>query len=163
LVFRYVPAQIFGTDFKESLMLRRSGEGQEREFATMDYTNPVGSTVTGMGDSFQQFGYWGCLFFAGLAVFFRSLWQTALQPGALFAQLLYMQACTSAMRAVTHWTLDFLPGFLYSALFLGVAMLYASSSVPLGTRLLKRKRSRQRMSSAPRSRQTSLQENSLSQ
>ena len=139
LVFRYVPAQIFGEEFKDSLMLRHSGDGQEREFATMDYINPIGSTVTGMGDSFQQFGYCGCLFFAVLALFFRSLWQTALLPNSLFAQLLYMQACTSAMRSVTHWTLDFLPGFLYSALFLGVAMLYASPSMPVRTRVVRRK------------------------
>src|SRR5205085_9302181 len=116
--------------FKESLMLRRSGEGQEREFATMDYSNPTGSTVTGMGDSFQQFGYSGCLFFVALAIVFRSIWQVALQPNALFAQLLYMQSCTSAMRAVTHWTLDFLPGFLYSMIFLGAAMFYAGGGAP---------------------------------
>ncbi len=160
LVFRYVPAQILGEGFKESLMIRRSGEGQEREFATMDYTNPIGSTVTGMGDSFQQFGYWGCLFFAALAVFFRSLWQTALRPNALFAQLLYMQACTSAMRAVTHWTLDFLPGFLYSVLFLGAAMLYAYSSSLPKTRVLRRPRTHPRIRGSPRLSNGSVQENS---
>jgi len=130
LIFRYVPAQILGPSFKESLMIRRSGEGQAIQFATMDYVNPEGSTVTGMGDSFQQFGYWGCLFFVALAMLFRSLWQAALRPDALFAQLLYMQSCTSAMRAITHWTLDFLPGFLYSVIFLGAAMWYASSRTP---------------------------------
>jgi len=160
LVFRYVPAQLLGEGFKESLMIRRSGEGQEREFATMDYTNPIGSTVTGMGDSFQQFGYGGCLFFAALAVFFRSLWQTALRPHALFAQLLYMQACTSAMRAVTHWTLDFLPGFMYSVLFLGAAMLYASLSSLPKTRVLKRPRTRPVIRAAPQASPRSMPENS---
>ena len=36
-----------------------------------------------------------------------------------------MTVTTSAMRAVTHWTLDFLPGVLYHAVFLGLGFLYA--------------------------------------
>ena len=134
LVFRFVPAQILGEPFKESLMLRLPHEGLESELAAMDYVNPVGSTVTAMGDSFQQFGYWGCLFFLGLGLFFRTLWSAAAPRDALFAQLLYIQSCTSAMRAVTHWTLDFLPGFLYSLIFLGLAAAYASISTPAPTR-----------------------------
>jgi len=125
LVFRYIPAQILGPKFKEMLMIERPREGLERELAAMGYVNPAGSTVTGMGDSFQQFGYCGCLFFAALGLGFRFLWRATAPSTALFAQLLYMQSCTSAMRAVTHWTLDFLPGFLYSVIFLGLAAWYA--------------------------------------
>jgi hypothetical protein len=130
LVFRYVPAQLLGQSFKASLMIPRSREGLERELAAMDYSNPPGSTVTAMGDSFQQFGYLGCLFFALLGAFFRGLCRAASPRNALFAQLLYMQSCTCAMRAVTHWTLDFLPGLLYNLVFLGAAMLYASAEKP---------------------------------
>jgi hypothetical protein len=132
LVFRYVPAQLVGRHFKESLMLKFSDDAVERELAGMDYLNPVGSTVTGMGDSFQQFGYGGCLVFAGMAAFFGKLWGAAARPNAFFAQLLYMQSCTCAMRAVTHWTLDFLPGLLYNAMFLGAAVLYSRSADPSG-------------------------------
>jgi hypothetical protein len=132
LVARYVPAQILGTSFKQSLLIQGSRGGQEIEFATMSYSKPVGTTVTGMGDSFQQFGYWGCFFFVALAVLFRSLWQAALQPNAIFAQLLYMQSCTSAMRAVTHQTVDFPPGFVYNLIFLGAAMLYARQAAAPG-------------------------------
>src|SRR5260370_26697294 len=129
LVFRYVPAQILGESLKQRLMIRHSGDALERELAGMDYTNPTGSTVTAMGDSFLQFGYWGCLFFVALGIFFRRLWLAATPRNALFAQLLYMQSCTSAMRAVTHWTLDFLPGLLYNLIFLGAAMIYARTGV----------------------------------
>jgi hypothetical protein len=122
VVFRFVPAQWVGERFKAALMIGGSTEGIERELAGMDYYNPVGTTVTGMGDSFQQFGYGGCLFFAGMAVFFRKLWRAASRPDALLAQLLYIQSCTCAMRAVTHWTLDFLPGLLYNAIFVGLAV-----------------------------------------
>jgi hypothetical protein len=127
LVFRYIPAQLVGQSFKESLMIRRASEGVERELAAMDYVNPIGSTVTAMGDSFQQFGYVGCLFFALMGIFFRRLWRSACKPNALFAQLFYIQSCTCAMRAVTHWTLDFLPGLFYNAIFLGGALFYASA------------------------------------
>lgn len=155
LVFRYVPAQWLGASFKESLMLQTSQTALETELAALNYTNPPGSTVTGIGDVYQQFGYFGCLFFAALGLAFRRLWsatgsgqparktrvvpvrwpnglrvsQSANPPAAnihtLFAQLLYIQTCTSAMRAVTHWTLDFLPGFLYGAIFLSLAFWYA--------------------------------------
>ena len=125
LVFRYVPAQILGQEFKESLFIKAKRELVERELATIGYVNPVGSTVTGLGDSFQQFGYFGCLFFALLGAFFRRLWRAASAPDAVIAQLLYITTCTSAMRAVTHWTLDFLPGLLYGTLFLGAAAWYA--------------------------------------
>ncbi len=131
LVFRYVPGQLLGPAFKEFLMIASPRERLESELAAMDYVNPPGSTVTAMGDSFQQFGYFGCLFFAGLGVFYRALWRKAIPRNALFAQLLYMQSCTCAMRAVTHWTLDFLPGLAYNVIFLGGAAIYASAEKPV--------------------------------
>jgi hypothetical protein len=127
LMFRYVPAQLLSSRFKDSLMVRPSAEGVERELSGMDYVNPIGSTVTGIGDSFQQFGYWGCLIFAAIGGLFRRLWHSAVRSDALVAQLLYMQSCTCAMRAVTHWTLDFPPGLLYNAIFLGAAAVYAKA------------------------------------
>jgi hypothetical protein len=125
LVFRYVPAQIMGQEFKERLKLKTPVELVERELAVLGYANPVGSTVTCLGDSFQQFGYWGCLFFAVVGLFFKVLWRSAMAGNETLPQLLYIMVCPSAMRAVTHWTLDFLPGLLYSALFLGLAAWYA--------------------------------------
>jgi hypothetical protein len=125
LVFRYVPAQILGQEFKESLRIKANVELVDRELTTLGYANPIGSTVTGLGDSFQQFGYFGCLFFALLGMLFSRIWQAASAPNAVFSQLLYTMTCVSAMRSVTHWTLDFLPGLVYSTLFLGVAAWYA--------------------------------------
>jgi hypothetical protein len=139
LVFRFVPAQLLGSGFKQSLMIKFTEDGDSAVKARMlDYDNPVGSTETGMGDSYQQFGWFGCLFFFVLAIFFRSLWEAAVQPEALFAQLFYMVITTSAMRAVTHWTLDFLPGLLYFSIFLGIAYLYAR--MPPGPALSPRRR-----------------------
>ena len=47
------------------------------------------------------------------------------QPGGTVAQILYIQVSTTGMRALTHQTIDFLPGFIYSAIFIGLVALYA--------------------------------------
>lgn len=135
LVWRFVPAQVFGAEFKNGLMFAPRLFETKSKQATVDmglreYRLAVGSTITGMADSFQQFGYFGCLFFALLAVVFRSLWESSLRSGAYFARLLYILSITSAMRAVTHQTVDFLPGFLYHLVFLGMAFVYARERRP---------------------------------
>jgi hypothetical protein len=127
LVFRYVPAQIVGQPFKDSLKIHTQWDAVEAGTSGLDFQFATGSTITGMGDSFQQFGWFGCLVFGLMALFFRSLWAAAQRPAALFAQLLYIASCTSAMRAVTHWTLDFLPGLLYNVIFLAIGMVYAAA------------------------------------
>jgi hypothetical protein len=144
LVFRFVPAQILGPDFKRSLMIRPEGRLQETAMTKTGFELSIGSTITGMGDTFQQFGWFGCLFFVLLAALFRSLWDASQQPGALFAQLLYMTTCTTAMRAVTHWTADFLPGLVYNGLFLGLAYLYARERQPAFAARAARRRARSR-------------------
>ena len=125
LVFRFVPAQLLGKGFKDSLMFKSSDERTENELSNLGYDIPGGSTVTGMADSFQQFGWFGCLFFAALGLLFKTLFRATLQPNATFAQLFYILIGTSAMRAVTHQTIDFLPGLVYYSIFLGLLFLYA--------------------------------------
>jgi len=125
LVFRFVPAQLLGKGFKDSLMFKSSDERTENELSNLGYDIPGGSTVTGMADSFQQFGWFGCLFFAALGLLFKTMFRATLQPNATFAQLFYILIGTSAMRAVTHQTIDFLPGLVYYSIFLGLLFLYA--------------------------------------
>lgn len=129
LVFRFVPAQLLGTDFKEGLMFRPSEDRLEEEMEMRGFQMAGGSTKTGIGDSFQQFGYLGFAFFLLLAVLFRTLWLTSIQPSAVFAQLLYIQTSTSAMRAVTHQTVGFLPSLVYSFIFIGLAVWYSRDRV----------------------------------
>jgi len=127
IVFRFVPAQILGENFKNSLMIggheRNLGDFVEDAFA---FKVPMGSTVTGLADSFNQFGYFGCLVFAAISYLFKNLWAAAYQPNGTVAQILYIQITTSAMRALTHQTIDFLPGFLYSAIFIWLVAVYAA-------------------------------------
>jgi hypothetical protein len=130
MIFRFVPAQLVGKQVKDSLMIGDTVDSMFTAEKGTSHEFSVGSTLTGMGDSFKQFGWFGCLFFALMAVIFRSFWLAALQPGALFAQLLYLLICTSAMRAVTHQTVDFLPGFTYQFIFLWLGLLYAGVRTP---------------------------------
>ena len=132
IVFRFVPAQIVGREVKDSLMI--SGDSKniyKRKLAT-NYELPVGSTITGMGCSFEQFGWFGCLFFAIQGMMVRSLWIATLQRHAIFGQLLYILIVSSAMRSVTHQTVDFLPGVIYYLVFIGAAMWYAGLPNPTG-------------------------------
>ena len=126
LVFRFVPAQILSREFKDSLMI---GEGSSRKIYATELANnyeiSAGSTNTGMGDAFEQFGWFGCLFFAVLGMFFKSLWTTSLLRDAVFPQVFYIMVCSSAMRTVTHQSVDFLPGMIYQLVFLGVGYWYA--------------------------------------
>jgi hypothetical protein len=126
LVFRFVPAQLVGTDLKQSLMFDAWDVGKNGGSETgIQFSR--GSTITGMGDTFMQFGWFGCLFFAFMGVLFKGMWRASLAPNALFARLMYVMTFTSGMRAVTHWTLDFLPGLFYFAIFLGIAGFYAAA------------------------------------
>lgn len=142
LVFRFVPAQFVGAELKDRLMFVSVEDRLSGEVRNSNYIASRGSTVTGMGDSFQQFGWFGCLFFALMAVVFRSLWSAAQQKQAMFAQLFYIQITTSGMRALTHQTLDFLPALVYNGVFLGLAFWYAHE--PVGTAVRGALKSRRR-------------------
>ncbi len=126
IVFRFVPAQFFGSRFKSAFMI--SGEHRDLSdfvYEVLGFRLPPGLTVTGMGDSFNQFGYFGCLFFAAVGYLFKTLWAAANRPNGIVAQILYIQITTSAMRAATHQTIDFLPAFIYGLIFIGAIAFYA--------------------------------------
>jgi hypothetical protein len=127
MVFRFVPAQVIGRDVKDGLMFKPPKRGVNPGMLSSHYKQPTGTTITGMGDSFHEFWYFGALFFAILAVVFKSLWHASLQSDAIFAQLVYIQTSTAAMRAVTHQTADYLPGLVYNLAFIGAVVYFARS------------------------------------
>jgi hypothetical protein len=129
LVFRFVPAQLLTPEFKQALMFDIFDIAKVSESET-GIKFQRGTTITGMGDTFQQFGWLGCLFFVFMGVLYKGLWRASLPKDALFARLMYVMSLTSGMRAVTHWTLDFPPGLLYFMVFLGIAVFYARAPQP---------------------------------
>ena len=137
LMFRFVPAQIIGRENKESLMFRTAKQRDKEEQAVLGYQRQTGTTTTGIGDSYREFGYLGALVFAAMAVVFKSLWQASLQANSVFAQLLYIQTVISAMHSVTHQTADYLPGVIYNLVFMGAAIYFSRSSQRSSTNSLR--------------------------
>ena len=68
IVFQYVPGQVVGYDIKQVLQIDLGGSQADllNFFGT---TFPTGSTKTGIGDSYAEFGYFGCLVFGLIAYF----------------------------------------------------------------------------------------------
>src|SRR4051794_31662900 len=52
LVFRFVPAQIFGRGVKDSLMFRSAVQRDRGDLAILGYKQETGTTLTGIGDAF---------------------------------------------------------------------------------------------------------------
>jgi hypothetical protein len=122
LVFRFIPAQIMGEDFKKSLFLgERIKELDINKFTARQIG--VGTTITGAGDAFQQFGFLGALFFAVMGYLFRGLWTVVRDRPSPLMHVFYANAAVLAMHTVTHGTADFLPGLIYAALAFGVLNL----------------------------------------
>jgi hypothetical protein len=125
MVFRFVPAQLLGKEFKESLMFNTARAGVlDASIYHSGYTG-YGATCTGIADAYQEFGLAGCLVFVLIARFFRWLWIYAARGGSA-ARLLYTAMLTQGMIALTHQTSNFLPGLMYNILFLGPVLWYAS-------------------------------------
>ncbi len=136
MVFRFVPAQLLGKSFKESIMFRP----HENKFAGVEklgYYFPGGTTPTGIGDSFQEFGWFGCIFFAVFGLFFKTLWKIAADKDSIIVRIFYIQVVTTAMLTVTHGTVVSLPDIFYYSIFLGLLFLYARDP---GTRARKHRR-----------------------
>lgn len=120
MVWRYVPAQILGEDFKMSLMISDEGIKFRNGFVPTP-----GLTFTGIGDSFMQFSYLGCLFFFFLGGLFRSLWTMASTSSNPLIQVFYLICVVQAMLSVTHGTMNFIPGIFFSFICLLAATAFS--------------------------------------
>jgi hypothetical protein len=123
MIFSYVPAQLVGHDLKESLYLALA----DPAFDEYLYTPPLGSTSTGLSDTFQSFWYFGSLEFFVIAFVMQRLWWAA-RDGRVMAQLLYMLLLVQALEAITHGTHQFVAPWIHAAIFLLPAMLWARKS-----------------------------------
>ena len=65
-----------------------------------------------------------------MAYLFNNVWTAANDEGGIVAQIIYIQFTTTGMRALTHQTMDFLPGLIYSGVFIGLVAMYARESSP---------------------------------
>jgi hypothetical protein len=123
LVFNFVPAQLVGTELKESLVLSIPGSYDR------DYAPPTGSTETGMADAFASFWYFGAVKFFLIAYFLGRIYRAGM-AGSAAAQLLYILSVVPAMLAITHHTQWILSAWVQMGMFLlpGLALARARGS-----------------------------------
>lgn len=96
LVFNFVPAQFVGQNFKNSLMLPAPASDR-------NYNPIIGTTTTGMADSFMSFWYFGAAKFFLIAYLLGRIYRAAMS-GSTTAQVLYILSITTGMMAITHHT-----------------------------------------------------------
>ena|SRR6267143_181617 len=113
LVFNYVPAQILGDEFKQSLLIPLENNAA----SVFGYEASVGSTVTGMVDAFQSFWYFGCLKFFVLGFLLHRIYAAAAE-GHFVAQLFYMLMLMPGLHCITHHTSWFISPWVHIGLFL---------------------------------------------
>jgi hypothetical protein len=121
-VFRWVPAQIVGADFKSALMFRQGMDWEQIE-ANYGYTTISGTTSTGFGFAYQEFGVFGFFYFLLIGIVMGRLWSRA-ETGDVWAQALYATFASSALHSVTHhamWLIVQVPLFLLAVSLLRLA------------------------------------------
>ncbi|MBE0532396.1 MAG: hypothetical protein IH626_16335 [Rhodospirillales bacterium] len=118
LVFSYVPAQLVGESFKNSLLI------EVPDVFAMGYQRSVGSTSTGMTDAFASFWYLGSVKFFLIALAMGWLYAGA-RRGSTAGQLLYILSVIPSMLAISHFTNEVVIAWVHMAIFLGPALVYA--------------------------------------
>ncbi len=123
-VFNYVPAQLLGSDFKESLMLHANDEdiGQLAE-DRYGHSYYIGTTDTGYTDAFGSFGWLGAIKFLLIGSLMGILYRHAMM-GSFLGQLLYMFSLSKGMQSVSHGTNDILIRVWIYFFTLGYPLLY---------------------------------------
>jgi hypothetical protein len=119
-VHYFVPAQLLGSEFKESLKI----DVQDAALTELSYTAMSGSTSTGMASSFRSFGYFGVVNFF-LIGFIMSRWFHAAQRNMAVAQMVVMLMTAKSLLAITHHTHAFFLEFVSLAIFLLPALYFA--------------------------------------
>lgn len=124
IVFQYVPGQLVGYDIKQALQINL-GVSQADILNVFGTTFPAGSTKTGIGDSYAEFGYFGCLVFGAIAYLYRHIWISAFYYRNNISQILYIGLLSPALVGVTHGIGRFLQDAIFQIIFVGLAVQYA--------------------------------------
>jgi hypothetical protein len=125
LIFQLVPGQLVGRDLKDWLMTEDVYAVRERLMTVVGYHLPEGSTKSGLGDSYEQFGYFGCVFFGLVAVFFKHLWTSATRHASTVGRLFYIALIAPSLISVTHETKRFPADVLFNLVIVGAVAVYA--------------------------------------
>ncbi|MDG2990410.1 hypothetical protein L3556_05605 [Candidatus Synechococcus calcipolaris G9] len=128
IVSQFVPGQIIGYQIKESLQFKLLSFDLLSRY---NYVLPLGTTITGIGDTFLEFSYFGCAIFAFMAYFYKHLWYASLRPDGLVSQILYAGLIGPAVIGLTHGVGRFFQELLFQLIFVGFAVYYAQVRKPV--------------------------------
>ncbi|BAY94744.1 MULTISPECIES: hypothetical protein [unclassified Tolypothrix] len=140
IVFQFVPGQIVGFDFKKSLQFNLWDTYVIQLKNLYGYIRPNGSTITGVGDCFMEFGYLGCFIYALIAYIFKHLWICGVNYKNTFCQILYMGLISPAMICLTHGVGTFLQQGIFQVIFIGLVTYYSRGKYTLPTKRYKKAR-----------------------
>jgi hypothetical protein len=83
----------------------------------------------------MDFGFFGCLFFALMAYFFKTLWVSTVQEKSIISTLSYISLIDSAMVGITHGVGRFVNEFIFKCGVLFLISYYCKYSKNNSTRL----------------------------
>lgn len=100
IVHQWVPAQFLGADFKNSLMM-----GYAKLLPNLvgykGYRFRIGTNPTGIGSAFQDFGYFGALYFMLVSLLLSLLYKAAVR-GDIWSQAFYLAFVPMLMISITQ-------------------------------------------------------------
>jgi hypothetical protein len=123
IIFQYIPGQIVGYDLKESLQFHLLDFNLLQDL--YGYKIPIGTTTTGVGDSFMEFGYFGCLTFGLISYIFKHLWISSVYQNSHLSRILYMGLVSPAMVGLTHGIGRFLQEAIFQVFFISLVAYYS--------------------------------------
>jgi hypothetical protein len=123
IVFQYVPGQIVGYDFKQSLQFNWLTFDTIKN--SYNYVIPIGTTTTGIGDSFVEFGYFGFIIFALIGYVLKNIWISAVYLKSTVSRILYMGLVSPAMLGLTHGIGRFWQEAIFQVSFVCLVAYYA--------------------------------------
>ena len=132
IIFRYVPGQLLGFEFKQSLQFNWTSD----VYTVVGYMSPTGTTKTVIGDTYIQFGYFGSLFFLLQGYLFRNLWTLATARQSYLGQIAYVALVTPALTGVTHGSAWFMQSALLIVLVLYAIFVFSRVRVNRGSTLI---------------------------
>lgn len=121
MVFQYVPAQFVGREVKDELMVNLPDDAKN----LYGHKPWIGTTPTGMSDSFKSFWYFGVFLFFIIGVIFSKLYNASMN-GNLMAQTLLLVTITSGLHSITHGVYWFFSGLPQVIIFV-MPVLYFSA------------------------------------
>ncbi len=100
-VNQYVPGQLVGSDLKQSLMADTKTIDTELLANQYNFFFQVGTTPTGPGAAYRDFGYFGAIYFFIMAYILGLFYWKATRRG-FFWQVTYISMLPFSLTAITH-------------------------------------------------------------